>query len=366
MKFIIIFTILTDLENDKIKITCDDDLKFFMEECACNKLVFDFNPETELELSRKRSRSQMNDSSEGSKKLRKQLREFDLSSDSSVMDTDDDLDLSPGASTSFESSKNSSVVDFSSKETQDEMQPSTSADALKQSPKVNIISVDIIKTSENELNEDAIEIPDDNGNDVQIVSDDKNTSQEESAANFQVIEADETSKKEEEATQGSCQQNVTKKKSETNRIVISDSSDDETTGDRNNNRRFSDCPRNGAYSSSYSFCNSNGNRYESRAYYGSGAGGNSCPRRPPYSSQFRRSQSERFHNDFQDQIRAFQRSNAEHIQRLNETTRQAARTVRASTAAIPDFVSNFRAHFFHPLFRVTDINQQVFAPFNRR
>lgn len=379
----------TDLENDKIRVTCDDDLKFFMEESACHKIIFDFNPATELELSRrKRSWSQMNENfNECSKKIRKQLQEIDLSSDSSSMSISDDDNpyISPGASTSFDSSKNSSLSNVSQKSQND--LPSTSAAALNHSQKVNIISVDIIKMLDeqvpigapdnendvqcneplpfdtvdgngNETPKEAIEIPDDNGNDVQIVDDEETRKQ---------AVAQETSQIEETA-QGSSQKDSTNKKSDKKRIVISDSSDDESHDTTNNNRRFFDGPRSGTYSSSYSF-NTDRN-FESRASYGS------CPR-----NRFRRSNSDRSYYErpfeFQNHMRAFHenarfaRDQAERTVRAStESVRiareQAARAVQVSTAAIPEMVSNFRAHFVHPLFRVADINQHVFSTFNRR
>lgn len=371
-----------DLENDKIGITCDDDLKFFVEESKCHKLYFDFNAASEQELSRKRSRSQMTEEVEGSRKIRKLLKEIDLSSDSSAMDTDDESDLSPGASTS-DSSKTSSGTD-NAQEPVDEMQPSTSAAASnQQTPKVNIISVDIIKPSDTQINDQAsIHISDDNGNagqsadsaakdgnDVPIFEIDENSQENNDNENDVQIVPDETQEKTsvaEENIQQSSQKQPTKKKPETNRIIISDSSDDEEQNHTfNSSRRFSDGPRGGTYSSAYSFCNDNGNTYGTRASY---SGYN-----PYRQHRFRRCNSDRWNErtrGFQEQIRAFHQSNAENLERINQNARlagqHAARAVRASTAAIPDLVSNFRAHFVHPLFRVTDINQQVFSSFHRR
>lgn len=371
--------LFTDLENDKIRITCDDDLKFFMEESACHKIVFDFNPSTEEELSRKRSCSQMNDeTSECSKKIRRQMQEIDLSSDSSSMDTDDsDSDFTPGAPTSFENSKNSTFIDVAH-ENHDDMQTSTSADALK---KINIISVDIIKPSDEQSEKQTSNTaPETSEDGVQIVPD-AECSESSIVKEAQVEKAGEQNEIQELGHEEPSKE--IKKKPESNRIVISDSSDDEANNNSNQNRRFSDEPRrNGAYSSAYSFCNINGNRYESRASYGH------YPRHN--SSRFRRSNSDRsygrgnsYHNGFQEHIQAFHRNNADNIEALNQSARlahdQAARVVRASTEsarlardeaarvvrASTDMVSNFRAHF-NPLFRVSDINQHIFSPFNRR
>lgn len=344
----------TDLENDKIKITCDDDLKFFMEESPCQKIVFDFRPESELELTRKRTRSQQNeDASECSKRIRKQLQEFDLSSDSSSMDTDDDFGDNLSSSTS--TSKNSSVCDItqtaqddqvptSSTSIQEEPKPSTSTADVSKSPNVNIISVETIRPAEVIL-----EIPDDNGNDVQIID-------EASTPEVSVVETD--------AVQQSNVEIATKKKPEPNRIVITDSSDDEEPDDttNNNNRRHSYGPN---YSSTYSFTNVNGNGFESRSSF---SGGNHRHSHHRYRRNFHEQQAHQ-RARFEEQARNFQRCHAENMERVQENVRaagaHAARAVRASASAIPDLVSTFRTHF-QPLFRVADINQQIFGTFGRR
>lgn len=298
-----------------------------MEESACQKLTFDFHP-AELEMSRKRSLSQMNDdTSECSKKIRKQLQKIDLSSDSSSMDTDDDDDIY--------SSKNSSLNE--NEQDKDEPQPSTSAEPVTSSSNVKIISVDIIKPAE-----EPIVIPDENGNDVDEV---------------QVIDAEnvrENSAAQEENVQKSSEQ---KKQPETNRILISDSSDDEDQGDttNNNRRRFSDGPS----SSSYSFAGV-GDTFDSRASFDNGR------------HRFRRGRHHhhRRHHSFQEAAREFQRTHEENMQRFQENARivreQAARAARASATAIPDIISSFQAHFRRPMFHVSDINQQLFGAFNRR
>lgn len=335
------FFLFLDLENDKIRITCDDDLKFFMEESAVKKIVFDFNPASEMEMSRKRSCSELNDdASECSKKIRKQLQKIDLSSSSSSMDTDDEDYYTGGASTSFDDSKNSSVSNVAQEPREDSL-PSTSADALKSlnaNPKVNIISVDIIKPIDEP---ETIEIADDNGNDVQAAA--------EQTQAIPVVT---------EANQNASQQETSTKQPTTNRIVILDSSEDEAQDDTNNNRRHPDAN----YSSTYSFANVNGAGCGSRTSFGGG--------RYHHSHRFRRPNQERPQrsNSFQDNSREFQRIHAENMQRIHQHARvareRAERAVRASASAIPDLVSQFRAHF-QPLFRVADINQHVFSPFRR-
>lgn len=324
-----------------------------MEESACHKIVFDFNPtEMEFESSRKRTSSQMNDeTSECSKKIRKQLQDIDLSSETSSMDTDDDEFI--GNVSSSDTSKNSSVSDVAEAAAQEDQPiPSTSTAVTSSGPKVNIISIDIIKPVEET---EAIEIPDENGNDV---NDEVDT-----IANETVPV---NSKKEEDSVQKSIPQ---KKQPETNRILISDSSDDddETQNDTTNinSRRHSDGPS----ASSYSFTNVNGNTFESRASYDGG--------RHHHSHRFRRGGGRHHGNhnnfgtrNFQDQAREFQRAHTENTERIHENARlardHAARAVRASASAIPDLVSTFQAHFRRPMFRVADINQQLFGSFNRR
>lgn len=313
-----------------------------MEESAVKKLVFDFHPATELELSRKRSCSQLNDDvSECSKKIRKQLQKIDLSSSSSSMDTDEDDDYSGEASTSYDGSKTASVNNVA-QESQEDLQPSTSTAASRtfnKNPNVNIISVDIIKSIDEP---ETIEIPDDNGNEVQV-------DPEEVVRVIPVVETVQNSSQQDEPSN---------KQPTTNRIVISDSSEDEAQDDTNNNRRHSDA----SYTSTYSFTNVNGAGCGNRSSFGGG--------RYHHSHRFRRHHNERPQraNSFQDQSREFQRIHAENMRRIHQhashAREHAARAIRASTSAIPDLVSQFRAHF-QPLFRVADINQHVFSPFRR-
>lgn len=298
-----------------------------MEESRCQKLIFDFRPATEMEMTRKRSSSQLNeDASECSKKIRKQLQDFDLSSDTSSMDTDND---------EVESVATSSVGDV----TQDELAPSTSTDSqvnVAQSPNITIISVDVIQPA------NAVESPDD----VQLI--------EEAAS------VPEVSTTEQVTSQQSSQPSTSKKSTEkSNRIVIDDSDDEDESA--NSNRRHSAGPS----ASSYSFTNVNGEGFESRSSFHGG-------RHHHHSRRFRCNSDRRNSRDrfFDEQSRNFQRSHAENMERIQEQVRlareHAARAVRASTSAIPDLVSTFQDHFRRPLFRVADLNQQIFGNFYRR
>lgn len=227
--------------------------------------------------------------------------------------------------------------------------PSTSTAGLEnlaKSPNVNIISVETIPTIQPA--DEAVVIPDENDN-VHIVDDAPEASSQESAevavAN-QSIDADKT-----------------KKQPGSNRIVISDSSDEDEAADdtTNNNRRHSDGPP-PHFSSTYSFTNVNGNGFESRASF-DGAHHHHSHRR------FHRDHSARQRARFEQQARNFQRFHADNMDRIQQNvrhaTQEAARAVRASASAIPDMVSTFR-QTFHPMFRVADINQQIFGTFGRR
>lgn len=346
------------MENDKIKITCDDDLKFFMEESPCQKLVCDFRPESEQELSRKRTSSQLNDeANECSKKIRKQFQDIDLSSDSSSMDTDDDC---YHLSSTTNTSKTSSVCDMSkvaqddhapdSSTVQEEPMPSTSTaglEGLAKSPNVNIISVETIPTIQPA--DEAVVVPDENDNDIQIVDNEPEVANQESS---EVVVANQSS-----------DADKTKKQPGSNRIVISDSSDEDEAADdtTNNNRRHSDGPQ-PHFSSTYSFTNVNGNGFESRASF-DGAHHHHSHRR------FHRDHAARQRARFEQQARNFQRFHADNMDRIQQNvrhvTQEAARAVRASASVIPDMVSTFR-QTFHPMFRVADINQQIFGTFGRR
>lgn len=334
---------IADLENDKIRITCDDDLKFFIEESPCHKIIFNFGHGSDLVSSRKRTSAEIADDVETSKRIRKQFQQIDLSSESSAMETDDDDVTSVSSADS--SAKDSAQV------LNDELIPSTSAAALcitPESPNVQVLSIEIIKPAEEPA--ETIERNDEHGNEVHIIADDP-----------VIVEA----AKSDDKVQQSGQKDSLKKKPDTNRIVISDSSDEETTREEtNNNRRHSDGPS----ASAYSFANVNGaGFFESRSSFSGG--------RHQNSHRFRGHRGHHGHHyhSFREQTREFQRCYAENMDRIQEHARMtrdhagrmardhAARAVRASTSVIPDLVSTFQYHFRRPMFRIADINQNIFG-----
>lgn len=365
---------LPDLENDKIKITCDDDLKFFMEESPCHKVIFDFAPDSDQELSRKRNLSQVDEESwEVSKKIRKQLSQIDLSSDSSMMETDSDDDL---VVSSTDSSKNSSVLNVAQ---QPPLIPSTSKQAREEllasqsAQKVNIISVEVVKQpveiqafdtviidSPDSVifDSETILIPDENGNDAQVVPGNQVIAQEEPSLPEPAVEQENVQKKAAETKT---------KRVETNRIVISDSEED--AEDATNGNEQWRGRRTGAYSSSYSFSGANGNMHGGSC--GFGMRGDSPPRhhrRGHHGRHGHHRHSFQEGRNYQD----WRFRHAENMARAQEQARMArenvrrasesaANAVRASAAFIPDMMANFRAHFQRPMFSVADINQQIFG-----
>lgn len=374
LQYFMINLFLTDLENDKIRITCDDDLKFFIEESPCHKIIFNFGPESELESSRKRTCSEASDDVESSKRIRRQFQQIDLSSDSSAMETDDDEE--PSMSSSADNSRNESaqIIDqipstSAANVTQaifDKPIPSTSAASqfkTPESPNVQVLSVEIIKAVDEP---ETIELTNDHESEVQAVVSNPVT--------------DEIARSDEQHQQ-STSEDSSRKKPDTNRIVISDSSDEEATQEPINNRRHSDGP----FSSAYSFTNVNGNGFESRSSFSGGCHSNSYrfrrgPRGHHYhsfreqSSDFQRRQAENMDRirertrQYSEQTREFQRRHAESMIRLQEGVQEsvrqardhATRAVRASTSAIPAMISTFQSHF-RPLFHVADINQNIFG-----
>lgn len=314
-----------DLENDKIRITCDDDLKFFMEESPVQKLIFDFDSRGVLESSRKRTSSEIAEDESNSKRIRKQFQQIDLSSDSSAMETDDD-DISVSLSNSASGSKSGSDSNI-------EQTVREETNAATNSPNVQVLNVEIIQQPDQSMLDEhtkPIEIVDDNGNEEQVVSDEV------------IVEEAVTT---DENVQGSSPSE--KRKAETNRIVISDSSDEEAPRDSENNRRFSDGPS----ATAYAFVNGEG--FESRA---------------GRHRHFRRGPRVHHYHSFHEQTREFERRHAENMDRFHEHARRArdhaTRAVRASTSVIPDLISTFQSHF-RPMFRVSDINQNIFG-FARR
>lgn len=328
----LLFLLKIDLENDRIRIQCDDDLKFFLEESACHKVFFDFNPTSEVEMSRKRNCSEVNEATDGSKRLRKQLSQIDLSSDMSSMETDDDeIDEIDEI---FSCSASTSVSDLG----QDYNQGASTSKAAfavpstsepKSEPNVTIISQHVLGTS---VDPETVEIPDDNASEIVSIDD------------VQVVA--ESAVKETIPKEQSVQHN-----SSTNRILISDSSDDEAQ-DTNTNRRHSD-----GFSSAYAYANINGDRFESGSSF----------RQRRHFSRRGHGHARGYHHphSFQEQLR---RQHSENMDRFHEQARlardHAARAVRASTSMIPDLVSQFQFHFRRPLFRVADINQHIFGTYS--
>lgn len=318
------------------------------------------------------------------------------------MDTDDENELTGEVSTSLDTSNNSSVNNVS-QELLDDMIPSTSAAAMRKSPNIKIISVDIFKPLEEDaaeatINEPlesdkpeetiTIEIPDENGNEVDVV-DVEGAQDEQDAAS--VVEVSTSTEVE------SQDKSVKKALPEKNRIVISDSSDeDEAQDNTKKHRRHSDGPS----SSAYSFTNVNGNCFESRSTFRGG--------RHHHEHRFGRNYSQNNDGDFHRghhrhhhrgrhsfqghglprDYQGLQSENLRQIQQNAQMARETAfrardiavrnamanaerarnnatRFVRAASTAIPDIMSNFRAHF-QPLFSVNDINQHVFSNLSRR
>lgn len=337
-----------DLENDRIRIQCDDDLKFFLEESACHKVIFDFNPTSEVEMSRKRNCSEVNEATDGSKRLRKQLSQIDLSSDLSSMETDDDeIDEIDEI---FSCSASTSVSDFC----QDYNQGASTSQAAfaipstsepKSEPNVTIISQHVLGTS---VEPKTFEIPDENAS--EIVSIDDNASIIDDNANDVQVVA-ESAVQETVPKEQSVQQNSSARQGSTNRILISDSSDDEAQ-DTNTNRRHSE-----GFSSAYAYANINGDRFESGSSF----------RQRRHFSRRGHGHARGYHHphSFQEQLR---RQHSENMDRFHEQARlardRAARAVRASTSMIPDLVSQFQFHFRRPLFRVADINQHIFGTYS--
>lgn len=293
-----------DLENDKIRINCDDDLKFFIEESKIKKLVFEYE---RADGKRKRPSSILSDEfSDSSKKLRRRMEKIDLSSDSSIeLSSDSEDENLP------EKLEQESVT--STVEEVPVMQSSASVD---NEPNVKIISVDIIKEADNASTNEVIPEPAEGQAIVQEVDGQPEVTTSEKSKNE-------------------------RKNSDTNRIVISDSSDDEEDNANARNRRFSD----GNYSSAYSFADVNGDRFESRASF----------------DDFRRYRYRQRRNDFDENARRTYQNCSDNMRRVFHHANnvraqaqaagdQAMRNLRSSTNFLPDLLSTFQQHF-RPLFQ---------------
>lgn len=286
-----------DLENDKIKVTCNDDLRFFLEESEISKLTIDYDCSVQ-EVSRKRHLAD-DENSEASKKIRRKLQQIDLSSDSS-MDTDELL-----AEKELEVINNINVTSTNSNE---ENQPVASTSRMSENDalKPKIISVEVIKSADEvDKNETSID------NAPQEV-----TSQESFVEN-------------------------------NNRIVISDSSDDEQE-EIPRSRRYSD----GHYSSSYSFAGIHNERTRAsfddnfRSYH---------QYRQQYRQQFRNQHAENIARMYQNT-----RTIRDNIMRNAEAIRNnAMQNIRTSANLYPQILSTFQSHF-RPLFQSPNMNSQPF------
>lgn len=285
-----------DLENDKIRINCDDDLRFFLEESKIQKLIFEFE---KLEPTRKRPQALIDDNADYSKRLRTKMEQIDLTDSSSMelSDTEDEQEV---------------VVLESVSSTMEEV-PSTSC--IDNEPRVKIISVDIIAN--------AIPITE------EIVT------EQTVPENIEEVQQDE---------EQSSVNNVKKerKRSESNRIVISDSSDNEEEEEETDgsypNRRFSD----GNYNSSYSFANANNNRYDSRA---------------SFDDDFRHYNHHRRRREhFNEHARSTYRNCSDNMHRIfqqaNSAREQAMRNFRDSANLLPDLLTTFQSRF-GPIFQQT-------------
>lgn len=314
-----------DLENDKILITCDDDLKFFIDESKILKLIFEFE---KVEPSRKRTSSilTVDDFSDSSKRLRRKMERIDLSSDSSI-------DLS------------SESEDEKVENHKDEIeQEAEKVQTIGNAPKVRIISIDIIKPAErmnqNNSESSVSHVENVTESTINVIEDfPQPSSSNDSSTNInaeKINESVEDKKKQ-------------RKQSDSNRIVISDSSDNEDNNDNDQNRRFSD----GNYSSAYSFADVNGERFESRA---------------SFDDDFRRYRNRRRRDEFDENARRTYRNCSDNMRRMFQQANvaraqaqaasdQAMRNLRSSTNFLPDLLSTFQSHF-RPLF-------QTNSPFNQ-
>ncbi|KAG5684983.1 hypothetical protein PVAND_014186 [Polypedilum vanderplanki] len=317
-----------DLENDKIRIACDDDLKFFMEESEIRKLTFEYkNPQ---ESSRKRRFTLPidlvveDDDDDDPTEFSKRLKKIDLSSDSlSSMDTD--------STRESDTSKDSNVITLS-----DSSEPSTSQQTqnvetidVDNQPKVKIIAIETIETTA--ITEDAL-----NNN-----TNDNDKIEVELVQERQVDSGNETSIEEP-------QQKETRRTSESNRIVISDSSDDEDFSNNNSSsRQHHHFNNNGTNFYAYSFANANFN----------GARPNENFRNFMHSNL--REQRRRLFREqaiMRENFLATREIMRDNLRAAHENARESMRHARTSVenarrSVQNQILYNFRSHFsplFHP------------------
>lgn len=233
------------------------------------------------------------------------------------------------------------LVDESIQKSSNQQQTVESQNQNEQkSEKVRIIDVQVIKPADDESQKD-----DENGNNMMEVEESCDRVDEPKLQN--------------------------EKKSATNRILISDSEDDDDAQNNNNSNQQSannnDSNNNNSnnsqqYSSAYAYTNLNGDRFESATRTETNGG----RRRHFHRTRNCRSNPRRFEDsNFREQMRNFNRMNAENFERVQENLRitgeQVGRTFSATAQMFPDLVSNFRSHFVRPLF-TAGVHQHFFDP----
>jgi hypothetical protein len=323
-----------DLENDKIRVTCDDDLSFFMNESEIRKLTFEYSSPQESTRKRRSTILIDEDEDEVHSECSKRLRKIDLSSDTS-MDTDSDDEREKREQVNVTSSNDVQVpptFTATEKQISSEAIPSTSREENLVS-KVNIISVETIPTDDALNNNSKSNIVD---NEVVVVEE----IQQEANINGN-DSGNETSNETQPATQR-------RRNSESNRIVISDSSEEEVDDEDNGNSNFY-----GRHESSF-------NNNNHRSYSFSNAGVNGARSRA----------NENFNNFIHNNIRDHHRRTVATMRRnmvffrdnmrstedsARESAREAVRLAQANInnarRYIPnEMLRNFRDHF-HPLFQ---------------
>jgi hypothetical protein len=384
----------TDNEGDKINIVCEDDFNFFMEE-SCARLTLNF-----AGPSRKRSVTSVEGDSitEFSKKLRKQLASIEISSDSSDMDPESndensDSELSVPINTptqvttkspekAIQTEEFGDVLDkaiiykvMRSKSTaSSQTEPIASTSSEAQTP--SAFSYGSLECSSIEIVDNSIQKSIDDtqmcNEKIQIISNEVIKPADTEDQTVPVETLPEIQQNDENGNAMECDNNVEMKDinepKPTNRILISDSDEDDDaqnnnqqqqqqqdSNDSNNNRSHY------ASATAYAYTNLNGDRFESTA-----TDSNGRRHRRHHRTRGCRSNSRRFEeSNFREQMRSFNRMNAENFERLNENLRmtgeQVGRTFTATAQMFPDLMSNFRSHFFRPLFNA-GVHQHFFDP----
>jgi hypothetical protein len=305
-----------DMEGERISVNCDDDFKFFMEESQVCKLHFQYlSKEMESSLldennRKRRCNEAYNEDLENSKRIRSILKRIDLSSESLIS-----MDCSSDSEDETAEKDNHNY----------EQVPSTSAESnahfTNDSPNVNIIDVEIIQPAASNDQQEPI---------IQEKSGATESNEMQTNAQEEQRQSNNDNNKNNESDNGDRRE---RKESDSNRIVISDSSDDEEdNGTTYNNRRHSDS---NFASSSFSFADADGQRFESRASFDGS--------RNNY----------RYRNRFQE----FNQQRASNVNdNINRIMRDAhetvARNIRQANNLSQNILSTFQSHF-RPLFNAT-------------